>query len=68
MRSTYFDIILDPIGCEECSPNVFSTYAACGNMKIGVLEKSDKKAQCPEWMRKRFMTGFLKYLIKIFTR
>lgn len=53
MRSTYFDIILDPIGCEECSPNVFSTYAACGDMKIGVLEKSDKKAQCPEWMRKK---------------
>lgn len=53
IRSMYFDIILDPIGCEECSPNVFSTYAACGDMKIGVLENSDKKVQCPKWMRKK---------------
>lgn len=53
LRNQYYDIVVDPIGCEECSPNVFSVNALCATEKIGVLTLSDKKAQCPVWMRNK---------------
>lgn len=53
LRQTYYDIVIDPIGCEECSPNVFTVNAVCADEKIGVLPASDKKVQCPKWMRQK---------------
>lgn len=52
LRGKYYDVVLDPIGCEECSPNVFTVNAVCATQKIGVFSDSDKKVQCPEWMRR----------------
>ena len=51
LRQNYYDMVIDPIGCEECSPNVYVTNAVCADKKTGVLAKSDKKVQCPRWMR-----------------
>ncbi|NBJ92060.1 hypothetical protein D5281_05515 [bacterium 1xD42-62] len=51
MRGEYYDIAIDPIGCEECSPNVYVMNAVCADKKIGILPKQDKKYQCPKWIR-----------------
>ena len=53
LRKNYYDIVFDPIGCEECSPNVFSVNATCATEKIGVLSPSEKKIQCPKWIQNR---------------
>lgn len=57
IRETYFDIAIDPIGCEECGPNVFAMNAVCANEKIGFLSAQDKKYQCPGWLRKKAYTN-----------
>lgn len=53
LRECHYDLVIDPIGCEECSPNVYVANAVCADKKTGVLTKSDKKIQCPQWMRNR---------------
>ena len=46
-RDTYYDIIIDPTGCEECTPGVFAVNATVGKEKIGVISKRKKKYQLP---------------------
>ena len=53
IRNRYFDLILDPVGCENCTTNIFIARAAVGGHKIGILDKTIKRLQCPGWMRKR---------------
>lgn len=53
MQKNYYDIVIDPIGCEECTPNVFSTNAVCATNKIGVISLENKKIQCPLWLRNK---------------
>lgn len=53
MRSEYFDVAIDPIGANVCSPNVYATNAVCAGEKIGVLLRQDKKLQCPAWLRRK---------------
>lgn len=53
LRKRYYNIAVDPIGCEECSPNIFVINALCAGEKIGVISSTDKKIQCPNWMRNR---------------
>jgi len=59
LRQNYYDIVIDPIGCEECSPNVFVTNAVCAEKKIGVLSRGKKRIQCPKWMRTRIYNEVL---------
>lgn len=60
IRQTYYDIAVDPIGCEECSPNLYVMNAVCANTKIGVLSKQDKRYQSPAWLRNRIYDVVLK--------
>lgn len=53
IRRNYYDIAIDPIGCEECSQNVFFMNAVCAKRKIGALSATDKEIQCPAWIRKK---------------
>ena len=59
VRRMYYDIALDPIGCEVCSPNVFIMNAVCADEKIGVFTKYFQKVQCPSWMRKHIYTKII---------
>lgn len=64
IRKESYDVAIDPIGCEECSPNVFFMNAISARKKIGVFSVTDKKVQCPEWIRKRAYTEILPNRIK----
>lgn len=59
LRSTYYDVAIDPIGAHECTPNVYAMNAVCADEKIGVMAASDKKRQCPEFLRKKAYTDLI---------
>lgn len=52
-RKQYYDLVLDPTGCEECTPGVFAVNAACASRKIGVLSARKKNYQLPEVLRNK---------------
>ncbi len=58
-RKRYFDLAVDPVGCEACSPNVFVMHAVSAGEKIGAISASDQKFQCPAWMQRRIYTKIL---------
>lgn len=51
LRKIHYDIVIDPIGCEDCSTNVLMTRMACGVNKIGVLDITLKNQQCSDRVR-----------------
>lgn len=53
LREKYYDIAIDPVGSEECWPNVYVMNSICADKKIGILAKQDKKYQCPAWLRNK---------------
>lgn len=60
LRNRRYDVVLDPIGCRVCSPNVFASNAVCADEKIGVYDYSDEiGSQCPKWIRERIYTKIL---------
>lgn len=56
IREKEYDIVVDPVGCDNCTTNVFVTYAALGHQKIGVLDTTLPDIQCPNWMRNKIYT------------
>lgn len=57
LRETEYDIVVDPVGCDNCTTNVFLTRAILGKEKIGVLDNTLPDIQCPAWMKKRIYTN-----------
>lgn len=53
LREEYYDLVIDPVGCEDCTTNIFVTRAAKGGKKIGVLDVSLKTHQTPKWLRRK---------------
>lgn len=53
LREQYYDIVIDPYPCIDCTPNIYMTRAVCAGQKIGFTEVKHKKTQCPIWMRQR---------------
>ncbi len=53
LRTEQYDIVIDPVGCEDCTTNVFVTRAVCGKKKIGVLDTALSVHQTPKWMRNK---------------
>ena len=53
IRGQSYDIIVDPVGCDDCTTNVFVTRAALGTKKIGVMDKTRSIHEMPNWMRKK---------------
>lgn len=49
LREEYYDIIIDPIGPEECTTNVLITRGVIGKEKISVINK-DRKIHCPKFI------------------
>lgn len=57
LRNRRYDVVLDPIGCKVCSPNVFAANAVCADEIIGVYDFPEEKgAQCPKWIRDKVYT------------
>lgn len=56
LREQRYDTIIDPVGCEVCSPNIFLVNAACANHKIGFLPQDIQNRQCPRWLYNRIYT------------
>lgn len=52
LRQETYDILIDPIGCENCTMNIFVSRAAFARHKIGVLDTTLPN-QCPSKMRKK---------------
>lgn len=55
LRKEYYDIVIDPIGPEECSTNVLMTRVVEGKEKITVLNK-DRKTFCPKFVIRNVYT------------
>lgn len=53
LRNVQYDIVVDPVGCEDCTTNIFVTRAALGKKKIGVLDTALKRHQTPGWLREK---------------
>lgn len=59
IRKETYDTVFDPVGCENCTTNIFVTRAVFGREKIGVLDET-LPSQCSERMRKRIYTKILR--------
>lgn len=59
IRKEQYDIVIDPVGCDNCTTNVFVTRAVLGKKKIGVLDTTLPDIQCPSWMRNRIYTDIV---------
>lgn len=53
LREHSYDYVVDPIGCERCTTNIFVTRAAIGAEKIGVLDMYLPSKQCPNHIRNK---------------
>lgn len=56
LRQKYYDILIDPIGCEACTTNVFATAAVCATEKIGAIDVNLPLIQTPKLIRKKVYT------------
>ncbi len=60
LRKTYYDIVLDPIGCAECTTNVFMSRAAVAKNKITILDATLDNYMCPKYIYNRIYTEIFK--------
>ena len=60
LRKEVYDIVLDPIGCDNCTTNVFVTRAVIARENIGVIDSSLPHIQCPKWMQKKIYTRLIR--------
>lgn len=64
LRQEYYDIILDPIGVNECTTNVFMSRALCAKEKITIIDNSFQNKLCPKWLYKNVYTKILEVNIE----
>lgn len=53
LRMEEYDLVIDPVGCEDCTTNIFITRACKGKKKIGVVDITLPTHQTPKWLRKK---------------
>lgn len=58
LRKEKYDILLDPIGIEDCSTNVLMSRAICSKEKIGIINYG-RTIKCPEKIYKKIYTKIL---------
>ena len=58
LRQEQYDILLDPIGIEECSTNILASRAICANEKIGIINYG-REVTCPKRIYKNVYTKIL---------
>ena len=56
LRSKYYSILIDPIGVNECTTNVFMSMATCADEKITIIDQTIKNKMCPKWIYKKIYT------------
>lgn len=52
LRKEYYDILLDPIGIEDCSTNILMSRAVCSKEKIGIINYGREVKCSPQIYRK----------------
>lgn len=60
LREHTYDYVIDSVGCERCTTNIFMTRAAIGRKKIGVLDLHLPSRQCPEYIQKKIYSKVVK--------
>ncbi len=63
LREQYYDIVVDPVGCDDCTTNVFVTRVALGKEKIGVMDMTRPIHEMPDWMRKKIYSKVVQLTI-----
>ena len=58
LRKESYDILLDPIGVEDCSTNVLISRAICSKEKIGIINYG-RNVKCSEKIYKKVYTKLL---------
>lgn len=58
LRKEYYDILLDPIGIEDCSTNLLISRAICSEEKIGIINHG-RTVKCSEKIYKKVYTKLL---------
>ena len=59
LRKKRYDIVLDPIGVNECTTNVFMSRALCSDEKITIIDKTLKNHLCPKWLYNRVYSSII---------
>lgn len=60
LRMEEYDFVVDPVGCEYCTTNIFITRASKGKKKIGVMDISLQTRQTPKWLRRKIYDEVIK--------
>lgn len=60
LRKEYYDILLDPIGCYECTTNVFMSRVISAKEKITSLDITLDNRMTPLWMIKKIYTRVIR--------
>ena len=56
LRKKYYDIVIDSIGCAECTTNVFMSRVLKADEKITLLDKKYGEITCPKWLYNKVYT------------
>ena len=59
LRKKYYDVVLDPIGANECTTNVFMCRAISAAQKITIIDTTIDKKLCPPWMYKKIYSEII---------
>lgn len=59
LRNKYYDIVIDPIGANECTTNIFMSRAVCAENKITIIDKINMPVMCPNWLSNRIYTQII---------
>lgn len=58
LRKEYYDILLDPVGIEDCSTNVLISRAICSKEKIGIINY-ERTVKCSKKMYEKIYDKLL---------
>ena len=58
LRKVKYDILLDPVGIEDCSTNILVSRAICSEEKIGIINYG-RTIKCPQKIYKKIYTKLL---------
>ena len=64
LRQDYYDIVVDPIGVNECTTNIFMCRALCADEKVTIIDNKAKTKLCPKWLYNRIYTKVIESNIK----
>ena len=60
LAEQYYDIVLDPVGCDLATMNVYAVNATTADMKIGLIDEGVERKQLPEKYRAKIYDRVIK--------